>query len=285
MQQGGGMSDVASPDITADTPAAKAPLTRQRAALLHFLISVVVFSAVIVPLLIMWYPPPLFFADGGWNVIQIAAGVDVFLGPMLTLVVFKHGKKGLKVDLTVIALLQIAALAWGVHLMYQERPLFLAFAGDRFGAVTEGQIDSSKRPLEELLKLGGDNPVRVMVKLPDDPIEAMQLRMAQLARGNSLFSAADHYEAMTPDNLRIVYGKSVDVQALLQANPQYQSDYDALIRKTGLAAGDLAFLPLMARYHNVIVVLRRADGSMAGSLNIPPPTNLLRAKSQKTGEK
>jgi hypothetical protein len=217
--------------------------------------------------------------------IQIAVGVDIFLGPMLTLVVFKHGKKGLKTDLTVIALLQIAALAWGVHLMYQERPVFLAFAGDRFGTVTKGQIESSKRPLEELQKLGNDNPARVMVKFPDDPAEAARMKVAQLMQGYSLFSLADRYEAMTPDNLQIVYGKSMDMQPLLKANPQYQADYDALIKKTGLAAGDLAFLPLMARYNNIFIVLRRSDGSIAGSLNIPPPTNLLRAKSQKTGEK
>src|SRR5579863_6651236 len=125
-------------------------MSRSRAALLHFLLSVAIFSAVIIPLLLLWYPPPLFFADGGWYVIRVAASVDIVIGPLLTLVVFKSGKKNLNFDLGVIALLQIAALAWGVHLMYRERPLFLAFADDRFGTVARSQITDSKRPLDDL---------------------------------------------------------------------------------------------------------------------------------------
>jgi hypothetical protein len=260
-------------------------MSRERAALLHFLISVAVFSAVIIPLLLLWYPPPLFFADGGWNVIQIAVGVDIVVGPMLTLVVFKSGKKGLKFDLSVIALLQFAALAWGVHLMYQERPVFLVFADDRFGTVTTNQISASGRPLDELQKLGNDHPPRVLVKLPDDPKEVMAIKMAQLKEGTSVFRLAERYEAMTAENLAYVYAQSIDMEAFLAKRPQYREAYDAFMQKGGLAAKDVAFIPLMCRYDNLIIAINRSDHSIAGSLNIPPPDYNLFAQSHRGANK
>jgi hypothetical protein len=258
-------------EIEAPALAAKPGMSRQRAAGIHFLISVIIFAAVIVPLLMMWYPPPLFFADGGWTVIQIAGCVDVVIGPLLTLIVFNPGKKNLKLDLAVIALLQFAALAWGVHLMVQERPLFLAYAEGRFGTVARSQIADSKRPLEELLALGHDNPVRVLVRLPADPVQVTAVRQAQSRNGKSLFSLADNYEAMTPQNYQVVYSQSLDMAQWLKRHPEVKPDYDAFIQKSGIDAKDLAVVPLICRYKLVLLVLRRSDNSIAGSLDIPQP--------------
>ena len=256
---------------TNETPATAGVMSRQRAALLHFLISVAVFTAVITPLLMLWYPPPLFFADGGWDVIQLAAGVDIVIGPLLTLMVFKSGKKGLRFDLTVIALLQFAALAWGVDIMYRERPLFLAFAEDRFSTVTLGQIAAEKRPLEELLRLGSDTPVRVLVHLPDDPKEAIAIKLAQFRKGTSVFRLTERYQALDAKNLDTVYRNAVNMELFMKRRPQYRERYDAFLRGQKLGAEHLAFVPLVCRYQSLIIVLSRADGSIVGSIDIPPP--------------
>jgi hypothetical protein len=283
------MTEITAPAAPADSvPPAKPAMSRARAALLHLLLSVGIFSAVIIPLLMLWFPPPLFFADGGWAVIQIAVGVDIVIGPLLTLIVFKSGKKSLKFDLSVIALLQFCALAWGVHLMYREHPLFLAFADDRFGTVTGSQIDDSTRPLDVLLKLGNDNPVRVLVKMPDDAKEARAVKMTQLALAKSVFTMADRYEAMTPQNYQFIYRHALDMEAFLKARPKYRAAYDEFMQKAGAGAKDLAFFPLMCRYQNVLLVLHQTDNSYAGSLDVRPPDYALfdRTWSQtKSGEK
>lgn len=266
-------------------PPARPGMSRRRAALLHFLISVAVFSAVIIPLLFYWFPPPLFFADGGWEVIQIAAGVDIVVGPLLTLVVFKSGKKGLKFDLAMIAIMQVAALAWGVHIMYRQRPVFMAFAEDRFSTVTLGQVGASTRPREELLGLGNDIPIRVLVRLPDDPKEAMAIKMAQVQRGASVFRLADRYEPMTQKNLEYVYSQAMDMDAFLKSARQYRDTYDSFLQKNKLDPRELAFIPLMCRYESVIIALRRSDSSIAGTLFIPPPDYNLFAKSRKDAKK
>lgn len=258
-------------------------MSRGRAALIHLALSIAVFSAVIVPLLMLWYPPPLFFSDGGWNVVQIAAGVDIVIGPLLTLLVFKSGKKGLKFDLCVIAVMQVAALAWGVHLMYQQRPLLLAFAEDRFSTVTLGQLFESQRPIDELMKLDDDRPVRVFVRMPDDPAEATKLKIAQGMQGKSVFRLTDRYEPMTPANLAYVYRRSINMDLYLKRLPESRAEYDSFLAHHGTDARELAFVPLHCRYEDLILVLRRSDGGIAGSLHIPPPDYNILTPAEKTG--
>ena len=99
--------------------------SRWKAAGIHFSLSVVLVSLVFVGLIALWYPPELWRMAKVGGLVMILASVDVTLGPLLTLAVFKHGKRGMKFDLAVIALLQIAGLVYGLHVMFQSRPVFL----------------------------------------------------------------------------------------------------------------------------------------------------------------
>ncbi|MCW9032447.1 MAG: hypothetical protein OQK58_13220, partial [Gammaproteobacteria bacterium] len=81
-------------------------MSRFKAFSIHFAISFVIFLILLYFILVQWYPQPLFSTDGGWRVIRIIVGVDLIIGPFLTLIVFKSGKPGLKFDLAMIALVQ-----------------------------------------------------------------------------------------------------------------------------------------------------------------------------------
>ena len=54
------------------------------------------------------------------------------IGPILTLIVYKKDKPSLKFDLSVIVALQIAALSYGMHTVFEGRPAFIVFNADRF---------------------------------------------------------------------------------------------------------------------------------------------------------
>src|SRR5258708_25743002 len=110
----------------------KKKVTRWQASGLHLLISVAVAAAVFALMLSLWYPGPLFEAAGGDDLLFILVGVDVVVGPLITLVIFRSGKRGLKFDLAVIGMLQIAALAYGVYALDLARPPFLGLVKDQF---------------------------------------------------------------------------------------------------------------------------------------------------------
>ena len=92
-------------------------MNRWKAFGIHLAISLVVFLALLGIIILLWYPGILFSIDGGWEGLKIVMGVDVVLGPLLTLVVFKVGKPGLKFDLTCIAVAQIACMVTGTSWM------------------------------------------------------------------------------------------------------------------------------------------------------------------------
>jgi hypothetical protein len=116
-------------------------VSRWRASGIHVLLSAAIAGTVVMLMLTTWYPWPLFEAAGGSTLIFILAAVDVAIGPLITLIVFKSGKKGLRFDLSVIALLQLAALAYGIDTVHEARPVYLVFTKDRFDLVTAKDLD------------------------------------------------------------------------------------------------------------------------------------------------
>ena len=114
-----------------------ASLNRWQAAGSHLALSAIIGATVLAAMIFVWYPPPYFEAAGGNDLVLLMLGVDVALGPLLTLAVFnpRKGMGKLRFDLAVIAFFQLAALAYGVHVMFIARPSYLVFAVDRFDLV------------------------------------------------------------------------------------------------------------------------------------------------------
>ena len=110
-------------------------MSRFKAAGIHLGISFVIFVFLAYLVLFEWYPGIFFNTDGGWRGMRIIVGVDLVLGPTLTLVAYKAGKPGLKFDLTAIALadkklleaeidtLSYCAEALGLDRVFVERTL------------------------------------------------------------------------------------------------------------------------------------------------------------------
>jgi hypothetical protein len=107
---------------------------------IHFALSTVLIGAVTLLLFQLWYPWPLWKILDAPGMLLIAIGVDLVIGPLLTAVVYKPGKRTLKMDLTVIVMLQLAALGFGVHTMAQARPVYVLASFDRFEIVSAYQL-------------------------------------------------------------------------------------------------------------------------------------------------
>ena len=64
-------------------------INRYSASAIHLAISLLVFLSFIAVLYFLWIPGDLFFMDGGWQGVKLVAMVDLVLGPLLTLLLFK----------------------------------------------------------------------------------------------------------------------------------------------------------------------------------------------------
>ena len=118
-------------------------MSRWKAAAIHLLISFLVVGAVVLAITLIWYPPAIWSMAKVAQLILIMAVVDVVIGPLLTLIVFRSDKPSLRFDLSVIALLQVAALAYGLFSVWQSRPVFIVGTGNvgRFNLVFANDID------------------------------------------------------------------------------------------------------------------------------------------------
>ena len=112
-------------------------VTRRQAFSIHLVLSACIFVVLSYLIVFHWFPGFYFHLDGGIRAIATIFFVDVVLGPGLTLLVFKPGKKGLKFDMAMILLLQFSALVWGVNNVYTERSGTAVFYWGKFTCLAQ----------------------------------------------------------------------------------------------------------------------------------------------------
>ncbi|MEC4747830.1 TfpX/TfpZ family type IV pilin accessory protein [Methylomicrobium sp. Wu6] len=114
---------------------------RLHAFLIHLILSAVIAAVVMVIVFWVWYPAPLHEAVGVTGIFLLLMAVDVTIGPVITLIIYKPDKPSLKFDLAVVALLQLCALSYGVNTVFAGRPAFIVFSKDRFEIARASDLD------------------------------------------------------------------------------------------------------------------------------------------------
>ena len=126
--------------------AVKLPATRWGAFFGHLLLSFAILVALSAFIAFVMFPGALFALAGGIEGIKIIAGVDMVLGPLLTLVIYNRAKpvKALLRDLAVIGFIQIAALSAGMYLVHQSRPAAVTYAFDQFYTTKTNEFEDGR---------------------------------------------------------------------------------------------------------------------------------------------
>ena len=245
-------------------------MTQGRAFAIHLTASAAVLSIFLGIMWFVWYPAPYFAINGGWTVLRILAGVDVVLGPLLTLIVFKPGKPSLRFDMSVIVMLQVAALAYGGLLIYQQRPAFTVFAVDRFTAIPAAEVEFEKIRSPELQRLIGIGPLLAEALPPEDLKERNELMFAVVMQGaKDLEYRAELYRPYQPD-LEQLGRRSLDIARLAAQDDATARGLARLLERRGGQASDYLYFPLRGKHQDIILVLARADGQPVGWIDSDP---------------
>ncbi|TDJ46048.1 MAG: hypothetical protein E2O51_03835, partial [Gammaproteobacteria bacterium] len=150
-------------------------ISKLQAFLIHLTGSALVVGTLCAVIFFVWYPAPYFAAKGASGVLLVLIGVDLILGPTLTLILFRPRKPGLVFDLSVILTIQLAALVYGTTTLYQERPYYLVFAVDRLEILAYKDVDSSMIEYEELRRKPFIGPILAVASLPEGQDEFQRL--------------------------------------------------------------------------------------------------------------
>jgi hypothetical protein len=222
-------------------------VTRWQASGLHLLISVAIAAGALALMLLVWYPHPLFKAAGGDDLLFILVGVDVVIGPLITLVIFKAGKKGLKFDLTVIGLLQLSALVYGVSIVYLARPAYVVFVKDRFEVVTAVELRPealAEAKLEPFRRVPVGGPVWVYGEFPSGPEERRELVKLAMA-GLDLQHFPRYYRPYEAHRADIL-ARAQTLERTRKTEPKAAAVIEAWLAESGTSAESVRYVDLRA---------------------------------------
>jgi hypothetical protein len=240
------------------------------AAFKHLLASVLMALVVATLVFGLWYPNPYGELAGGQDLFLLLMAVDVVCGPLLTLVIYNPRKLRAELvrDIGLVVLIQLAALGYGLHSLMQARPVWLAFEGDRYRVVSVPDVDpaamSEAAPALRHFGLTGPQLVGVRLAQATDPDFPKSVRLSL----DGLHPAFRPSRWVAYDSQRAAVTDAAKPLAELQSRyPQQAALIDSEVRRSGLTAQSLGFLPLMAEGRSDWVVLvRLADGEPVGYL-------------------
>lgn len=242
-------------------------MTRFKAFAIHFAISFLIFLVVLYFILVQWYPAPLFTTDGGWRVIQIIIGVDLVLGPVLTLIVFKSGKPGLKFDLTMIALVQALALSWGIWNTYNERPAAIIYTLNFFTPVPAYQLAEQGMTAEKLKQFGDDWPILIYIDVPKEKIS--EILRESMRSGKPLYLQTQYYSKFSKKQHGVLKENSMKLEKYVEDKPKLKKLYQhSLVTRT--ANTNISYLALHSREKWVTTVFDLDSMRIIDTIDIDP---------------
>lgn len=111
--------------------------------LTHLAMSALIAGSAMALVLLVWYPAPLAKALGVIPLLIMMLVIDIFIGPLFGFMVYKEGKKTLKMDLAVVIVLQLFAFGFGLYSVAQGRPAWLVYGGVNFDLVKNSDIETA----------------------------------------------------------------------------------------------------------------------------------------------
>jgi hypothetical protein len=214
------------------------------ATAIHFCVTAVLAAIAAALIFLVWYPPPFQKIMGGTELFLLVVGCDLVLGPLLSLVVYnsRKSRRHLVIDYSIIGIVQLGALVYGVMIVSDTRPVAVAFSGDRLEIVSardvsEKNLADARDPAYSTLPWTGPRYVYIDVP-PADHDDAL---FASLGGDEEHMRPKFYrpYEFALPDIRR----RSGTLDALVAKHPRAKPLIDSAVSAANLPAERLRWLP------------------------------------------
>lgn len=244
-------------------------MSRWKAAGIHLAISACIALAAATLIFGLWYPSPYSRVAGADELILLLLGVDVVIGPLLTLAVFRSGKPGLAFDLAVIAALQVGAFAYGASIVVRARPVFVVAAVDRLVLVKADDLGTAalaaaKPPFDRVSWTG---PILVGSQLPTDPKEHSDAVFGSVD-GTSTEGQPRYYVDYATVAPKLL-GRTKTFDSFREAHPEHADALDHWLARERRNADSVALVPIVGRSDGT-ALLDAHTGALLDVLPIDP---------------
>jgi hypothetical protein len=247
---------------------------RVKAFLIHIVISIVVFSSAFLLAAWLWYPDFYYSANGVWKAVSTVAIVDLALGPLMTLVLFKPGKPGLKFDLSMVAIMQLSALTWGIWVLMSQRPVLTVYDQGIFYCLSPELAEAAQAQPADFLD--PRLPVPVAYLPPPANAEEKQRReqiIKQLPAGASASPAyvfGKDFQPITKQTIPYMLHDEIMVtDGFLERYPKAKSKWEAFQFKHIEIAQHFAYFPLYCSPDDHLAAVDKRNGLIVDALPFP----------------
>ena len=245
---------------------------RLKASAIHLSVSLLIAALAAALVFGVWYPYPYREISGGRELFWLVVGVDVVMGPLITLAVFNRRKPSgeLKRDLVIVALLQLGALAYGLWTVSIARPVHLVFEVDRFRVVHAVDVptDLLQKAPSGLNALPLTGPTLLATRPFRDSQEAAGATTAAL-QGLQLGFQPELWQPYAHAKAEILK-EAKPASQLKTRFANRASEIDRVIQNAGGNPQTMLYLPLIGRNHFWTVFLDSETTKIVATMPLDP---------------
>jgi hypothetical protein len=252
-----------TPGALAEAQSGSRRRSRGRVFLAHLALTAVLVGIGYALVRLLWYPQPYFDAVAPARELHALLGVNLVLGPALTLVLFKPGKKGLRFDLALIAAVQLGGLGYAAHELYIQRPYFNVFAVDRFTVLGRDDADAAQW-VEARSRVGSKpfvGPLPAVALLPKDRAGMERLIEETVLGGKPDIDRRPEFWDRYDGHVAEITARAKPLQTLAAYGGDVASRVATLPHRFGVAADRLGVLPLVTRSGYLSLVIDTDTGA------------------------
>jgi len=238
---------------------------------IHFIATALLAALAAALIFLVWYPHPFELMVRGLELFELVVICDLALGPLLSFVVFNRNKTrlALAIDYTVIAIVQISGLVYGVYTVAESRPVYVAFSVDRYEVVAARElkpeeIAEAKDPRFRHVSLTG--PRYVAVSMPEAARE--QSLMDELA-GNPAF-VRPRWFVDVPSVLPKILERAKPLEDLEKLHGDTRPLIAEEVTRIGLPRERLRWVPVGTHRGFWTAIIDSKSGLPVGWLNYDP---------------
>ncbi len=240
-----------------------------KASMIHLALSFTLVSLIIVSVIYFWYPNDFLGITHFKDIALLIISIDLVLGPVLTFVVFAPKKKTLRFDLSVIAIIQISALAYGVNALYQAHPLFITYNHGGFNLIHANEVTPADAKLDQFRISKLSSPKLAFAKMPDDPKLQTEIMVGVDLKGEpDIDKRAEYYEPYEK-HMDTILKSALDSVKLFDEKNLTKST-KAFLKKHGKNKDAYAYLPLKGASGDAIIVLDKKTAKMISTIDTDP---------------
>jgi hypothetical protein len=238
---------------------------------IHFLVTLVLAIAAAALIFLIWFPDPLQTMIGGTELFLLVVGCDLVLGPLISLVIYNSRKSRRKLlfDYTIVGVIQIASLVYGVFVLADTRPVYVAFSVDRIEVVTARELTDVELAAardDRYKSLPFTGPRHVATKVP--PAEFNEA-LFQAFAGNEQHMRPRFYvpyESQLPQ----IRKRAKTIEELEQKHPESQPLLAAATSGIPVPASRLRWLPAHHRKGFWTALIDTDDGKPVTYVQFDP---------------